>query len=99
MKKINIKSKKLNNYRNKLEAKELHIQWLKNYYVTYMLKDSGRTKEMILDLIRELLDSEKEFKMIQQLESTFNANKFYDDDECNIELNRDINFLGGILGR
>ena len=93
MRKIKVKKLDL----SKIDAKELPINWLSNYYITYMLKDSGRTKEMISDLISELLDSEKEAKMIDQLQSTFESSKYVDDDECNIELNRLINFYGGIL--
>jgi hypothetical protein len=82
---------------SKIDAKELSINWLSNYYITYMLKDSCRTKEMISDLISELLDSEKESKMINQLQSTFESQKYKDDNECNIELNKLINFVGGII--
>ena len=80
----------INNLEN-TDAKELELNHLVHYYITYILKDSCRDREIIFNLIYELLNSEKGDKMRYQLESNFNCSKYSDDFECVIELNKKLN--------
>ena len=80
----------INNLEN-TDVKELDLNHLTHYYITYILKDSCRDRSMIFDLIYELLNSEKGDKMKKEMESTFENTYYSDDFDCVIELNKKLN--------